>query len=225
MSEIIVKSQLDYDNIPDDFKGYVYIQANSKIMISKTKGSVIARENSSVEARENSSVEAWGNSSVVARGNTQVLERSSHSDIKILGNARIVKMPKTIQEFCDFYGIKVEDNNGIFYKAVRQDLSSWHDNSFKYDIGKTFNHKCDLDITETCSTGLHIAHKDWALQFGNGNIRNFKVLECSVPLDKIVVPENTDGKVRTSELTVLREVPLEELGLYGKMIAKSMNKV
>lgn len=39
-------------------------------------------------------------------------------------------------------------------------------------------------------------------------------------MDKVVVPKYTDGKVRTSELTVIREVPMEEWGIYGKIMAK-----
>ena len=35
-----------------------------------------------------------------------------------------------------------------------------------------------------------------------------------------VVYRFSDGKIRTSELRVLREVPLEELGAYGKIVAK-----
>ena len=46
------------------------------------------------------------------------------------------------------------------------------------------------------------------------------VLCCEVPKDKIVVYRFSDGKIRTSELRVLREVPLEELGAYGKIVAK-----
>jgi hypothetical protein len=61
---------------------------------------------------------------------------------------------------------------------------------------------------------------NWALEFGRQRDDNFKIIECSVPLDKIVVPYQNDGKVRTSELTVLREVPLEECGLFGKMLLK-----
>lgn len=34
----------------------------------------------------------------------------------------------------------------------------------------------------------------------------------------------SDGKIRTSELRVLREVPLEELGAYGKIVAKKRKK-
>jgi hypothetical protein len=49
----------------------------------------------------------------------------------------------------------------------------------------------------------------WALNFGN-SWNDMALLEVKVPIDKIVVSKDCDGKVRTSELTVLREVPVDE---------------
>jgi hypothetical protein len=221
----------------------VVARGNSSVE-ARENSSVVARENSSVAAWENSSVVARGNSSVVARGNSSVvawensrvvaLENSSvvawenvqiaqHSDLaklKAHGNARIVYLPKTPQEYCDFYGITTKDGAAILYKAVREDLASFHDSNFKYAIGETITHECDPSLDRDCSFGLHVSHLYWALDFYRSR-NNFKIIECAVPLDKIIVPKNTDGKVRTSELTVLREVPPEEWGVYGKILAKS----
>ena len=36
------------------------------------------------------------------------------------------------------------------------------------------------------------------------------ILECQVPIDKIVVAKDCDGKVRTSELIVVRELDKSE---------------
>lgn len=36
----------------------------------------------------------------------------------------------------------------------------------------------------------------------------------------VTTQEDLDGKVRTSELKVLREIPLEECGLLGEFLAK-----
>ena len=46
----------------------------------------------------------------------------------------------------------------------------------------------------------------------------------NLDLEKIIVPDDCPGKVRCLEVKVLREVPLEECGIYGKMIAKRLNK-
>ena len=132
-------------------------------------------------------------------------------------------MPKTIEEFIDFYGIKRKENNkAIFYKAVRKNeniyYSDWN-NNFTYKIGEIKTEICDQDILEECSYGIHISYLDWALSYGSG-FENLAILEVETEINKIVLPKFSDGKVRTSEIKVLREVPLSECGAYGKIIEK-----
>ena len=203
---------------------------------ARENSSVIAWGNSSVEARENSSVVAWGNSSVearenssvVARGNTQVVDRqNSLGKILISGNARKVYMPKNIEEFMNFYEIEHTKTKAKFYKAVRKDekgiyKSGWN-KDFTYEIGKKKKEKCDDNINDDCSFGIHISYLQWALDFGRG-WKDLAILEVETKISDIVMPINTDGKVRTSEIKVLREVPLEECGLYGKILAKRRKK-
>ena len=118
-----------------------------------------------------------------------------------------------MKQFSLYYSVKTDGDNAILYKSVNKNLTAFYDNVFSYKVGETIKHKCDNDLYKECSEGLHISYKDWAIRFGkdktNSN-NNFVVLECSVPLDKIVLPKNSDGKVRTSELTVLRILPEEE---------------
>ena len=191
---------------------------------------VVARENSSVVARENSSVEAWGNSFVVARENSSVVARENSSvedrqlsgKILLSGNARKVYMPKTINEFMNFYGIKHTKTKAVFYKAVRKKDGIYHsdyDKNFTYEIGKVKQERCDIDTESDCSYGIHIAHLNWALDFGR-NWNDLAIIEVETKIKDIIIPKNTDGKVRTSEIKVIREVPLEECGIYGKILAK-----
>jgi len=149
----------------------------------------------------------------------QIVRYSDFAKLKIRGNARIVTLPDTAEEYCDFYGIKIVDGKAIVYKAIRNDWKNFWDQSFTYEVGKSYTANCDPNRDVQCSHGLHVSHMAWAIVFGR-QYRDFRIIECAVPLSKIVVPKNTDGKVRTSELTVLREVPIEEWGLYGKIIAK-----
>ena len=186
--------------------------------------SVEAWENSSVEARENSSVVAWGNSSVDGNGNSQINDRSNNNaKIKISGNSRIVYNPKNINDFIDFYGIKHTKTKAIFYKAVRKVGGKYladYDRNFEYIIGE--NKKVDYidkDINETCGRGIHISHLNWALNFGR-SWDNLAIIEVETKIEDIVCPVGTDGKVRTSQVKVLREIPLEECGVYGKILAK-----
>jgi len=235
LDEITVKSQDELDDIPLDFKGRIYIKFGTpwnkaivrnnyyRSVVAWENSSVVAWENSSVEARENSSVEARENSSVVARENTQVVDRQIDGKIKISGNSRIVYMPKNINDFIDFYGIQHTKTTAIFYKAVRKNSDGIYyadyDNDFTYEIGKYKEEKCDPDIEEDCSYGINISHLNWALNFGGG-WNNLAIIEVKTKISDIVMPTNTDGKVRTSKVKVLREVPLEECGIYGKILAK-----
>ena len=224
----------------------VVARENSSV-VAWENSSVEARENSSVEAWENSSVEAWGNSSVVARGNSSVVARENSSveardnssvvananvqvvdmlqgaKIKISGNARIVYMPKNIFEFMDFYNIKHTKTKATFYKAVNKfedgTYHSNYDNEFTYKIGKYATEQCDTDVNENCGRGLHISHLNWALNFGY-NWNTLAILEVETKISDIILPNGSDGKVRTGKLKVIREVPLEECGLLGKILAR-----
>ena len=185
--------------------------------------SVVAWENSSVVAWGNSSVEAWENSSVVARGNSQIVDLLQGAKIKISGNARVVFMPKTIFDFMDFYGIRHTKTFATFYKAVHKSgkglYRSDYTKSFVYQIGDTLRVDCNSDVTNECGSGLHLAHLDWALNYGS-EWNDLAILEVKTKIADIVLPIASTGKVRTSKLKVIREVPLEECGVYGKILSK-----
>ena len=195
---------------------------NSSV-VARGNSSVVARENSSVEARGNSSVVAWGNSSVVADQNVQVVDYLQGAKIRIAGNARIVTMPKNIFEFMDFYNIRHTKTTATFYKAVHKTAEgvyfSEYNHKFDYAVGKTYIEQCSANTSELCGVGLHIATLTWALDFGH-EWKDLAILEVEVKIDEIVMPQGTNGKFRTSELTVIREMPLAECGLYGKILAK-----
>ena len=234
---ISVTSQQQLDSIPADFCGTLYIDFGSDYnkaivkspfvfrVVARGNSSVVARGNSRVEAWENSSVEAWENSSVVACGNSQVVLSNDSAKIKSNGNSRLVHMPKTIFEYCDFYGIKNDKNVGKFYKAVhkkRDKYFSDYDPSFEYVIsGKIKPDLFDDNTKEPCGHGIHISHIDYAISYG-ANWRDLAILEVDVLLENIVVPSCCTGKIRASEAMVVREVPLEECGVYGKIIKKRL---
>jgi hypothetical protein len=186
--------------------------------------SVEAREHSSVVARENSSVVARENSSVDAQANVQIVKFSDTAKLTIAGNARIVNgYPQSIEEYLDLHGIAHKDGIATLYKSVRPDLCSFHSGPrVQYVIGETVRQDCDPDVSRNCSVGLHVSHLAWALDFGRSATdgKPFRVIEIAVPISAIVLPSECDGKVRTPELTVLREVPAEEWGLYGRILAK-----
>ena len=236
LEEITVKSQEELDMIPEDFGGRIYIEfgkPRNRAVVRKRyrrsveawgNSSVEAWGNSSVEAWENSSVVAWGNSSVEAWGNVQVVDRLRGGRIEITGNARIVYMPKTIEEYCSFYGVEHDKKKGKFFKCVHKEENgsyvSDNDRSFVYVIGeKAKADYLNKDVREDCGHGIHIAYLQWVLDYGR-DWNDLAILEVEVDLDSIVLPEGCPGKVRCAEVKVLREVPLEECGLYGKILTK-----
>ena len=227
LPEVTVTSQAEMDEIPLDFSGRIYIKADVAVIVkNKYYFSVVAWENSSVVAWENSSVVARENSSVVARGNSQITDQQISGKIQVSGNARIVYMPKNINDFIDFYGIKHTKTKATFYKAVRKCGGVYHSDrnrDFVYPIGGTVKEDCDRDPTKECSFGIHISHMDWALSYGAG-WRDLAILEVETKISDIVMPQRTDGKVRTCAVKVIREVPLEECGVYGKILAKRLNR-
>ena len=64
---------------------------------------------------------------------------------------------------------------------------------------------------------------NWALDYGR-NWSNLAILEVKVKIKDILLPKYSDGKVRAPEVEIIREVPLEECGLYGHILAKRQNK-
>ena len=241
--EITVKTQNELDMIPLDFKGRIYIEFGTCFnpvivrnryyykVVARGNSSVVACGNSSVEAWDNSSVEAWDNSSVVARGNNsvegfanaQIVDCLSGGRIEITGNARIVYMPKTIEEYCNFYGIKHDKKTGKFFKCVHKRNDKYfsdHANFFEYVIGeKATPDGFDNNKKEDCGHGIHVAHLNWVLDYGR-NWDDLAIIEVEANFDDIVVPEYSNGKIRCKEVTVVREIPLEECGLFGKILAK-----
>ena len=133
-------------------------------------------------------------------------------------------MPKSIIEFLDFYGFKHTKTKAIMYKAVHKKENRYCADytTFYYDIGKTYTGDCDKDTNKGCGVGLHMATLPWVLDFGK-TFNDLAILEVETKISDIVLPINSDGKVRTSRLKVLREIPLEECGLYGKILAKRMH--
>lgn len=161
---------------------------------------------------------------VVANGNVQVVDYLQGARIKIAGNARIVYKPKNIVEFMDFYDIKHTKTTATFYKAVHKTKDgtycSDYRQDFSYEIGEVKTEKhLDTDTRKDCGQGIHISHLGWAVDFGK-DWDDLAIIEVKTKIADIVLPDYTNGKARTSEVEVIREVSLEECGLMGKILAK-----
>ena len=220
MKEIICASQAELDAVAVDFDGRVIIKFgtpyNRAVVNRRFKYPVVAWGNSSVVAR--------GNSSVEARGNSQIVDDARNNNIEISGNARIVYNPSNIDEYIDFYGLDATDTTVKLYKAVHfcgGVYCSDYNHEFIYPIGDvvTPDNGFAESVQIECGAGIHLAYKTWAVGYG-AYWPDLAILECECEKSDVLVPLYGDGKVRARKAKVLREVPLEECGLYGKIIAE-----
>jgi hypothetical protein len=139
-------------------------------------------------------------------------------DLKLSKETTYIQIKDSIQKkpslniFKKLYPIEEKNKKVILYKAVhKKDNIYFSDKnrSFTYEIGKIKEERCDSSQENSCSYGLHISHKNWAILFGRG-WEDMALLECEVSPKDIVVSKDCDGKCRTSKLKVIREVPHSE---------------
>ena len=159
-----------------------------------------------------------GNSSVTTTGFNIVRTYTDETktSLKLSKNTTLIKLdrsimqPTTFDGFKQIYPVQSTKTKTILYKAVHKDGDKYYsdyNNSFKYEIGKKYSET--IKGSESCNPGLHISHKWWAIKFGS-SWSNMALLECEVMIKNIVVSSDTNGKIRTSELKVIREVPRSE---------------
>ena len=204
----------------------VYAHGNSSVC-AYGNSSVYAYGNSSVYAYGNSSVCAYGNSSVYAYGNSQVVDAHRSGNIKVSGNARIVYNPDNITDWASANGITITDGKIRLYKAVHKRdgkyVADW-DNDFTYTIGAVAEaNGFTTDPVEDCGQGIHMATLGWSATYGR-DWGDIALLELEADADEIVVPLYETGKVRAPKALAIREVPLEEAGIMGKILAKRRTK-
>ena len=118
----------------------------------------------------------------------------------------------TLESYLSTYPIEVKDNVAIMYKTVHKlddgRFVSNYDKSFEYKIGEVKTEFCSDNKNDSCDKGIQVSYKMWAIRFGTWE--NVALLEFEVPLDKIVIAFDCDGKVRTSECKCIREIPKED---------------
>ena len=171
------------------------------------------------QMRGEAMVSAYGVNRIKCSGyNVVRVRKSNRNNLTVVMNkdSHLIIIPDPKTTFADYknrYPVTVKGKSAIMYKAVHKTADgpyyADYDKSFKYEIGKKYKHKCNPSLNESRTYGLHVSHFSWARIFGNG-WNNLAILECKVPVDKILVAKDCDGKVRTPELTVVREVPVAE---------------
>ena len=185
--------------------------------------SAVLWDNASAELWDNARAELWDNARAEASGNAQIVDVYRSGRTSVFGNARVVYLPQTLEEFISHYGIK-GDGEITLYKAVHKHNEQYfsdYDDGFEYRIGETAvpDNGFDDDAYEKRGAGINMAPLHWCLDYGR-EWSDLAILEMTALREDVVVPMNTDGKVRARKAKVIREVPLSECGVYGEILAK-----
>ena len=163
-------------------------------------------------------VSAYGLNSITCHGYNIVRttsENQKNLTLVLNKESNLIVVPEFKPTFDDFkmrFPVEIKGSKAILYKAVHkkgEEYFSDYNCKFTYEVGKKYTHDNDPSTDDSCSYGLHISEKHWAIAFGNDWL-DMALLECEVPIKKIVVAKDCDGKVRTSELKIIREVPKKE---------------
>lgn len=113
--------------------------------------------------------------------------------------------------------IQTDKTTFIYYKAVKKIdgkyISAW-DNKTEYIPGEVIETVTDKNPDLVAVKGIHIASLEFAQKYGD-YWDNVAILEMEVDARDIVVP-NAKDQIRASRAKVLREVPFEEMGEWGK---------
>ena len=182
---------------------------------------------STVEVYGSSTVEVYGDCSVMAYDNSQVIDAHRRGNIKVFGNARVMYKPDNITDWALANGITITDGKIRLYKAVHKRkgkyVADW-DSNFIYTIGAVAEaNGFATDPEEDCGKGIHMTALKQAALYGQCWI-DIALLELEADANEIVVPLHEASQVRAPKALVIREVPLEEAGLIGKILAKRREK-
>lgn len=109
-----------------------------------------------------------------------------------------------------------------YYKAVKKTvdgryISAW-DNKTEYIVGQEITATMCEDPDRTAVSGIHVASLKFAQKYGNA-WSDVAILEIEVNMADVVIPDAKD-QIRTKRGLVLREVPMEEMGEWGKRHSK-----
>jgi hypothetical protein len=192
--------------------------------VLRDNASAVLRDNARAVLRDNARAMLRDNARAEASGNAQIVDvnRSGHASIS--ENARVVYLPQNLEEFISHYGVQSDDVKVTLYKAVHKEKGHYYsdyDTEYEYRIGEIAvpDNGFDGDVSEKCGAGINMAPLHWCLNYGR-EWNDLAILEMTAIREDVVVPINTDGKVRARKAKVIREVPLSECGIYGEILAK-----
>ncbi len=138
-------------------------------------------------------------------------------DLQLSKSVNFIHIKDTIENKPNFnmykklYPVDEKGKKIISYKAVHKVDGKYiadYDKKTEYKIGEIKEIPTNPLNEESCSYGIHLSHKLWAINFGKW--KDVALLECETDIKDIVIAKDCDGKFRTSKIKVIREVPREE---------------
>ena len=94
------------------------------------------------------------------------------------------------------------DEGYIVYKSFNENYSA--PDSWKIELGEIIEETVNCDRTTECGCGINVAPLEWVRR--NGRNQPYKLLIRWEWLPGVVVPYNTDGKIRCSKAQILEAV-------------------
>ena len=230
----IHSSVIALDNSTVIVRDYSSVVAScSSSVVALNISSVVAYDDSHVYAKENSSVVAYGNSKIEAEGNVRVINyQNTENNIKLGYNSSIVYYPRTFDEYIPFHNLKSTEEVVTLYKVVMKSDSdgqtkyiNLYNTNLEYHIGETiFANSHSINSYDDSSYGIHCSHLDWCLEYVSmykgAVILELEVQKCDIINSNMIYIWDNVGEIRAYKAKVIREVPLEECGLYGKTLLK-----
>ncbi len=170
---------------------------------------VTACGSNQVTAYDSSQVKACGSSQVTAYGYVAITQHGMDAKITKGKHCKLIKVPPivSLEDYLERYPIEEAENTIILYKAVNENMTSLCSRTpITYpESGIVKSDKIDPPDKGSCAEGLHFAHFDWAVSFGQG-YGKFVILKARIPKKSIVVSPDCDGKIRTNEAEIIEVI-------------------
>ena len=230
MKQIIIKSQEEFDALPNSFDELtkILITVNlERVTRSIQNGLIFVSDNATIQfvsgnatiqfVYDNATIQSvYDNATIKIYADT-VCVKSIIQEAVIICQDCNPKLPKKIphliktkkalhnlKSFCKIYEEQTTKDSIILYKSVNPEtLCDFHTGKIKYEIGKVvecFDFNPDKEIE--CGQGLHLSPTpEMALSYNKG-----KVLKCEVKKKDIAVYPYNITKVRCKKVKVLDEV-------------------
>jgi hypothetical protein len=158
----------------------------------------------------------YGANKICAKGNVIIrsfcsLRIEKTKSVTVVKQSTNLFKKVSVSEYTDIFPVHTKGDKVILYKAVHKRDNKYfadYDKNYEYIIGVNVAKEFDDSKEKSCTKGIHVAHKLWAIRFGSWD--DVAILECEVDKKDIVVAKDCDGKVRARKINIIRELPKTE---------------